>query len=223
MKIKDHYILIGYGDVGRAAVEALHGEIDLVIVDVDEERVKKSKIPYIIGDSTEEETLELAGIRDARMVMILLNNDMNVVFTTLLARNMNPHAVIFSRANTVEAIDQIYRAGADFVAALPIMAGQLLARLVTGEGELKDVVKLCEGIEILKQEIKDGSMLAGCTLADLDIRLKTGCTVIGIKRGDDVIADVNASTKIEAGDVIAVIGHEQQVERFKELFGERSS
>jgi Trk K+ transport system NAD-binding subunit len=221
--MKDHYIVIGYGDVGRAVVEVLRGKTDFVIVDANEEVVKRSHLPYIVGKGHDEETLELAGISNARIVMILLNNDMNVVFTTLLARNMNPHAVIFSRANTVEAIEQIYRAGADFVAALPIMAGEMLAKLVTGEGEPKDVVKLCEGIEILKQEIKDGSMLAGKTLAELDVRLKTGCSVIGIKRGDDVIADINASTKIEVGDVIAVVGHEEQVACFKRVFGSRGS
>ncbi len=217
--MKDHYILIGYGDVGKAVVEVLKDKIDFVIVDTNEEKVKKSRLPYIVGDGIDEETLELAGIRDARMVMILLNNDRNVVFATLLARNMNPHAVIFSRANTVEAIEQIYRAGADFVAALPIMAGEMLAKLVTGEDTLEDVVKLCEGIEILKQEIEEGSTMAGKTLTDLDVRLKTGCTVIGIKRGEDVIAEIDASTRIEVGDVIAVVGHEEQVERFKKVFG----
>ncbi|VUT27693.1 MAG: Calcium-gated potassium channel MthK [Candidatus Syntrophoarchaeum sp. GoM_oil] len=217
--MKDHYIVIGYGDVGKAVVEVLKERTDFVIVDTNEEKVKKSRLPYIVGDGIDEETLELAGIRDARMVMILLNADRNVIFATLLARNMNPHAVIFSRANTVEAIEQIYRAGADFVAALPIMAGEMLAKLVTGEDALEDVVKLWEGIEILKHKIGDGSTMAGKTLADLDVRLKTGCSVIGIKRGEDVIAKIDASMRIEAGDIIAVIGHEEQVERFKKVFG----
>ena len=221
--MKDHYVVIGYGDVGRAVVEVIRGKTELVIVDRDEEKLKKARLPHIVGDGVEEETLDLAGVRNARMVIILLEKDTDTIFATLLVRSMNPHVVILARANTVEGIEQIYRAGADFVAALPIVAGQMLAKLVTGADTLEDVVKLCEGIEILKQEIKDGSMLAGRTLADLDIRLKTGCTVIGIKRGDDVIAEIDASTKIEAGDVIAVIGHEQQVERFKELFGSGNS
>jgi len=210
--MKDHYVAIGYGDVGRAVVDVLRGETDLIVVDAREDRLKKSGLPYVVGDALDENTLELAGIKDARMVMILLNNDTDIVFTTLLVRNMNSHAVIIARANTVEAIERIYRAGADFVAALPIIAGEMLAKLVTTSHKLEDVVRLSEGIEILKYRVGKGSSMIGHSLADLDVHHKTGCTVIGIKRGETVIADIGASTTIEAGDVVAVIGHEKQIE-----------
>ncbi len=218
--MKDHYVVIGYGDVGRAVVEVIRGKTELVIVDRDEEKLKKARLPHIVGDGVEEETLDLAGVRNARMVIILLEKDTDTIFATLLVRSMNPHAVIFARANTVEGIEQIYRAGADFVAALPIVAGQMLAKLVTGADTLEDVVKLCEGIEILKHTVGDDSPMVGKSLVDLDIRFKTGCTVIGIKRGEDVIVEIEPSTRIEAGDVLAVIGDEEQVERFKEMFGD---
>ncbi|OFV67221.1 MAG: potassium channel protein [Candidatus Syntrophoarchaeum caldarius] len=217
--MKDHYVVIGYGDVGRAVVEVLQGKTELVVVDRHEDQLKKLELPYVVGNGVEEDTLERAGIKDARMVMILLNNDTDVVFTTLLVKNMNPHAVIIARANTVEAIERIYRAGADFVAALPIMAGELLAKLVTTTHELEDVVRLCEGIEIFKYEVCKGSPMIGHNLADLDVRRKTGCTVIGIKRGEEVIAEITAATEIQEGDIVAVIGYEEQIEQFKKLFG----
>src|SRR6056297_2717810 len=114
-----HIIVLGYGDVGKRIAEVLdENDIPFVIVDSKEDLFLKPDFEYIVGNGTEEEVLKNAGIENASTVIICLNHDTDVIFATLISRGLNPESTIFSRANSVESIDKIYKAGADYVASL---------------------------------------------------------------------------------------------------------
>lgn len=220
----DHIIVLGYGDVGKNIVEILEGEnADFVVVDQSKQALSKASFKHIIGNAAEEDILREAGIENASTVIITLNNDTSVIFATLIARGLNPLANIFARANSADSIDKIYKAGADYVASLSIVAGQMLAKITATCShvdceELKEEIVLYEGIEIEKYQIPENSGLALKSPEELNLIHQMGCRVIGIKNGGEVIIKGIESRKLLPGDIIAVAGTREKISLFKQRY-----
>jgi len=208
------YILIGYGDVGRSIASALEkAHAHFVVIDMNETKLKDRGFDYFVGNGTDEEILIRAGLREASTVIIVLNNDDDIIFATLIARNINPHCIIIARANTTKSIDKIYRAGADYVASLSIVAGQMLAHIATGHQQ--DSILMLEGLEIGKHRITKDSQLAGKSIADAGIRSRIGCTIIGIEENGKTMTDIDPSIILREGMTLAIIGNSEQISKFK--------
>ncbi|HID27213.1 MAG TPA: TrkA family potassium uptake protein [Methanosarcinales archaeon] len=224
---KGHIIILGFGDVGKQIARVLQStkvqtKVNFIVVDKEESKLKNSGYNYVIGNATDEETLKKAGILKASTLIIVLNKDTDVIFATLVARNLNPYLIILARANTYKSIDKIYKAGANCVASLSIIAGQMLAKFAIfqklgGEHE-EDIVSLYEGIEIERYHVTTDSIIAGKTLAELKIRTKVGCTVIGIEKNGNIITDINPYLIIEANSTLAILGSRKQIAKFKEVY-----
>jgi Trk K+ transport system NAD-binding subunit len=216
-----HIIVLGYGDMGKRIVEILEKEKAVfIVVDTNEKAFKNVGFEYIVGNATEEEVLKKAGIGNASTVIVTLNNDTSVIFATLMSRGMNSLAAIFARANSVDSIDKIYKAGADYVASLSIVAGQILAKITTTCSHIdcdkvKEDILLYEGIEIEKYPVSSDSAMIGKKAAEIEFIRKAGCRIIGIKRGNEVYVDVSGTELLE-GDVIAVAGTRDNVGRLKQ-------
>lgn len=89
-----HFILIGYGDVGRRIAQVLErAHVNFVVVDKNEMKLKDKGFKYVTGDATDEEILKRADLKNAATVIIVLNNDTDIIFTSLIARNLNPHCI----------------------------------------------------------------------------------------------------------------------------------
>ena len=217
MTMRKHIILIGYGDVGRSIAEVLEkAHVFYVVIDTNEAKLKDKGFEYHIGNGTDEEILRKAGLTSASTVIIALNNDDDIIFTTLIARNVNPHSIILARANSTKSIDKIYRAGADYVASLSIVAGQMLAHIALGHEE--DSILMLQGLEIGKYQITPGSPLAGKRIADEGIRSKIGCTVIGIEENGKTTTDIDPSIILKEGMTLAIIGNSDQISKFKKEY-----
>lgn len=213
-----HFILVGYGDVGRRIAMVLKdAHLSFVVIDRNEEALKNAGFEYVAGDATDEKVLKTAGIQDASTVIIVLNNDADVIFATLIARNVNPHCIIMARANAVQSIDKIYRAGANYVASLSIVAGQMLARIALKHEE-EETITMLEGLEIERYHITPGSSLAGKRIAETGIRAGTGCTIIGIEEEGKIMTDIDPSIVIREGMTLALIGHCEHVSKFREKY-----
>jgi voltage-gated potassium channel len=212
--MKKHYILIGYGDVGKSIANALEkAQVHFVIIDLNEAKLKDKGFEYYIGNGTDEEILIRAGLKNASTVIIVLNNDDEIIFSTLIARNVNPHCLILARANTTKSIDKIYRAGADYVASLSIVAGQMLAHIAIGYQQ--DSILMLEGLEIGKHKISTDSYLSGKSIADAGIRSRIGCTIIGIEENGKTTTDIDPSIILREGMTLAIIGNSEQISKFK--------
>ncbi|WP_462272835.1 potassium channel family protein [Methanohalophilus sp.] len=217
-----HIIVLGYGDVGKRIAEVLgENDIPFVIVDSKEDLFQRPDFEYIVGNGTEEEVLKNAGIENASTVIICLNQDTDVIFATLISRGLNPESTIFSRANSVESIDKIYKAGADYVASLSIVAGQMLAKITSvcyGNGgycPIEDIM-LYEGTEI--ESLVVGKNMAGKTIGELDLYSTIGCRVIGYMQGDTKKIEELDDVVLEKGDVISVVGTREDIAHFKEKY-----
>ena len=216
--MRKNYILIGYGDVGRSIVPVLEkAHLYFVVIDLNEAKLKDKGFEYYVGNGTDEEILLKAGLRNASTVIIVLNNDNDIIFSTLIARNLNPHCIILARANAPKSIEKIYRAGADYVASLSIVAAQMLAHIAIGYEE--ETVMMLEGLEIGRHSISVDSPLAGKTIASAGIRSKIGCTIIGIEENGKTITDIDPSIILKQGMTLAIIGNCEQIAKFKDEYG----
>ncbi len=211
------FILLGYGDVGRSIASVLQdARVSFVVVDKNEVKMKDKGFDYVAGDATDEEVLRRAGIKDVSTVIIVLNNDADIIFTILIARNINPHCIILARANATKSIDKIYRAGADYVASLSIVAGQMLAHIALGH--MEETVTMLEGLEIAMHRVARDSPLVGKSIADAKIRKRIGCTIIGIEENGKTTTKIDPSIIIKEGMTLAIIGNCEQISKFREEY-----
>jgi len=212
---EERLVVVGYGDVGKSIVDELkRARVKFVVVDRNEDALKDKGFDYVVGNGSNEEILKRAGVESASTIIIALNIDTDAIFATLVARTLNPDAIILTRANA-PICDKIYRAGADYVASVSIVVGQMVAKLAISE-YTENVVMLYEGIEIEKYHVREGSPFAGKTLEELDLRSNVGCTVIGIEKEGRAVTDIHGKTTIEEDSILAIIGSREQIRKFEE-------
>ncbi|WP_340818046.1 TrkA family potassium uptake protein [Methanolobus sp. WCC4] len=217
-------VVLGCGDVGRRVVETLkYTNIRFSVVDSNELSFEGADHDFVVGNATDEEILMEAGVPTASTVIVCLNDDTDVMFATLITRGLNPKSTIIARANSYRSIDKIYKAGADYVAALPIVAGQMLAKmtsscLINSCNKMDEDIMLYEGIDIEKHRVTGDRDLANKTIVDIDLRNRFGCTIIGIERDGNIITDILPSIVIQKGDIVAVVGGKEEIARFKEKY-----
>ena len=120
-KLKDHYIICGFGRVGRgAAAELQHAGVPFVVVDISPERVERAMLAGMLAvaaDSTHDETLRQVGIERARGLVAALATDADNLFVLLSAKGLNPRIYVATRAAEEGAEEKMRRAGADAVFA----------------------------------------------------------------------------------------------------------
>jgi len=223
MESKGHLVVLGYGDVGKSIVNILSGgPFRFIVVDSNEKVFDNVDFEHLVGNGADEEVLTAAGVKTASFEFVALNDDTNVIFATLISRSLNPEITIVARANSVKSIDKIYKAGADYVGSLSIVAGQMLAKMTANcmgkSCRLDEDIMLYEGIEIEKHRVEKDSFLDNKSIEDLDIERQIGCTIIGIERGKLIITAIKRQTTIKAGDMIAVVGSSKQISEFKERY-----
>mgnify|MGYP002762517387 CR=1 FL=1 len=165
----------------------------------------------VAGDATQRETMEAAGIDDARAVVIALDSDTTTIFATLAVRQVAPHAEVIARANDAESVRKLYRAGADYVLSLSTVSGRLLASHLLDEEVLRPETQ----VDLLRTT---APRLEGKTLAGSDVRAETGVTVVAVERNGDLLTDVGPDTRVIDGDRLVVAGTDDAVNRFNEQF-----
>ncbi|MEM7658824.1 MAG: potassium channel protein [Bacteroidota bacterium] len=229
-KLEDHIIICGLGRNGReAAIELLHQGQEFVVIDkhqevIEEFRSEVQDILAVLGDATHEEILERANIRSARGLVSSLSTDAENVYIALTAREMNPEMEIVARATSESSISKLKRAGANRVIVPNLIGGRKMANMLTRPAlvEFVDLITGEGNPDLHLEEIvcRENTQLVGKTLAELNVRSKTGAVIVGYKRGDSRI-ELNppAREPLAADDRLFLMGNDQQIEAFKEAFG----
>ena len=199
-------IVIGYGKVGSRITAALD-EAGLAYTVVD--RTEMDGVD-VVGDATEPETLQAAGIENARSVILAMPDDTTTEFVTLVVRDISPETEIIARVQEIESVQKMYRAGADYVLSLATVSGRMIASTIL---EDEDVLSLDQQVEVVRTV---APKLVGQTIGDADVRSKTGCTVVGVERNGTVITDVGPEFGVETGDELIVAGTDDGVRQFTE-------
>ena len=197
-------VIAGFGDVGRGAYEELRlSDISCMVVDA-----KPQGMEQVVGNAEDEEVLKKARIEDARFCIVALNDDDVNIFTTLMARNLNPVIRILSRANDPASVQKLYRAGADYVALLPMIGGQTIARILL-EGDVTILVDLPNGDIVVMKRVT--------VISERSVRWyfrRTGTRIIGIEGpGRSIVAPSPDEVLLPGEDVVAV-GDTEQLKKF---------
>ncbi|MFC6721285.1 potassium channel protein [Halobacteriaceae bacterium SHR40] len=201
-------IILGYGEVGRQVTATL-SEADLPYTVVDR---SGGEAIDIVGDATDPDVLREAGVPDARSVVLAIPDDTSTEFATLVTRDLNDSAEIIARSDSVEAIRKTYRAGADYVLSLATVSGRSIASAVL---ESEDILAVDTNVDIIRTT---ATRLAGETLANAQIRERTGCTVVAVERNGDLLTDLGAGFRIRTDDELILAGTDKGTNRFVELF-----
>ena len=223
--IRDHYIICGFGSVGRETAEEFHlNKIPFVVMERDVELINKELYPdyiFVEGDATEEKDLEHARIGKASGLISCLSDDHQNVFVVLTARQMNREMQIVSRSTDERTIEKLKKAGADRVISPQLIAGKRLAAVIL-KPAIVDFLDVISGssdadFQVHAVQIPEKSLLAGTTLRESNIGQHTGAIIIGIM-GPDGVARTNSSNRatlssivLNSGDELISLGSKEQV------------
>ncbi|WP_436907365.1 potassium channel family protein [Halosimplex marinum] len=202
-------VVVGYGEVGRTITEVLD-DADLPYTVVDKE---EGPGVDVVGDATDPEVLERAGLGDARSVILAIPDDTAAEFATLVVRDESRRVEVIARAEEAEAVRKMYRAGADYVLALGTITGRMVASAVL---EDEDVISLDTQVEVVRTSAPG---LVGTTLGEADVRARTGVTVVAVERNGEVVTDLGPDFRAHSGDELIVAGPDEATNRFTEVFG----
>jgi voltage-gated potassium channel len=221
-KMSDHFIVCGYGRMGReVSQEFRQRAVPHVVVDSEPERLFElieADVPNVCGDATEDETLREAGIETARGLIAVTDTDAENTFITLSARSINPDLLIVARAEATETERKLQIAGADKVVSPYVIGGRRLAAAATQPTVvdfLDTVMHGGPGVELAMRELKveDGAELHGKTLGKSGIREESGAVVVAMKDTEGVIhSNPRVDHVICAGDILICVGTVQELQ-----------
>lgn len=227
-QLKGHTIVCGYGRNGRQAiVKLINYNKDFVVIERNKDIIddlEANEYLCVLGDATLDETLISAGILNAENLITALPKDAENLFVVLTARQLNPDFKIISRASNESSYSKLKIAGADNVIMPDKLGGDHMASLVTTPDVIEFVDRLTiEGETTANLEEIDVDSLPksyiGTTILDLDLRKKTGCTVIGYRYPDkDYIINPEPNSVLVEGAHLIVLGRPEQILKLRELF-----
>ena len=206
------FLVVGYGPVGQKVCELLLDSGEQVRV------VDAHAQPGVtfVGDPLDHEALERAGIAEAQAIVLALEDDAATLFATAGTRALAPELTIVAGVSRANNVARIHRAGADFALSVGQVAGQLLGYQLLGE----ESVSIQPQIKVVKTRAGE---LAGTRLGSSRVRERTGCSIVAIERGDDVIVEFGGAVTLDASDCVYVSGTPDSLDRYYEVFpGSRS-
>ncbi len=226
-KLNGHYVLCGFGRVGhQVAREFTRDGVPFVIVDNNPQKVEECLSEgylAMLGEASDDDILEEAGVQRARGLVAAVNSDADNVFVVLSARKINPGLHIVARASSDESAAKLEIAGADRTLSPYAVGGRRLASLATQPlvVDFLDIVTRGEhGIEFRLEEfgVPKESPLANHTIAEIQIGEKTGAMVLAIRTYEGKFDTTpSAQDRIQPNDTLIVLGTREQITRLEAL------
>ncbi len=228
-KLEKHYIVCGYGRVGRsAAFELQHAGVPLVVVDRNPEKVERATRTGILavqGDSTRDETLVEVGVSHARGLVAALATDADNLFLILSAKSMNPELKVAARAGEDVAEAKLRRAGADMVFAPYTHAGHQLALSLLRPHVVQflDAATKNIGLDVGLEQVRvaPGSEFVSKSLKQVQLRRDLGVIVLAIRRASgEMLFNPPAEAVIDSGDYLIVMGESENLQKLRSMLAE---
>jgi voltage-gated potassium channel len=223
-KLRDHYIICGFGRIGEIVCRHLQQRaISLIVIDKDPDmasRLEELGYYYVVGDATKEEVLLEAGLDRARGLAAVVSSDADNVYITLTARSLKPEIYIVSRSEELGADRKLTRAGANRVVSPYEIGGRAMAHGIV-HPTVVDFLDLAlrEGVELSMEEVAVGttSPLLGLPLKDTGIRQRFDLIIVAIKRADgQMLFNPQPETPILAGDTLIALGNRKNLDALEE-------
>ena len=230
--LHDHFIICGYGRVGRRVGEEFRAsDVPYVVLDFHEDAVaaaREDSALLIEGDATKDENLRRAGLERARGLVAASDSDADNLYAVLSARSARPDLTIVARASGADAERKLSLAGADRVVLPYTTAGHVMANLVLKPQvtAFLDVVTTATGpdLQLAEIEVRQTCAAAGRTIRELRIRHETGAIVVALRKPDGSFDTTpEPDTPIEVGDVLIGVGSPDEIRALEDLFGPREA
>jgi voltage-gated potassium channel len=214
----DHYIICGFGRVGRQVARDLRaaGARYVVVDDRPENRELATGIGvrFIEGEATDDEVLRAAGIMRARGVIACVDSDADNIFITLSARELRPDIAIVARAASEDSESKLLRAGATRVISPYKTSGSEMARLALNP-QVSGVVDVAPEYRMEEIEVAAGCEGEGQPIGDV----RGGAIIVGVRSPDGSFhPQPPAETVLNAGDVVMAMGTLRTMQRLEALF-----
>lgn len=227
-QLENHIIIVGYGRNGKQAADKLLAyDKPFIIIEKDKnviERFQSDKVLFLEGNATEDEVLIEAGIKKASCVICTLPEDADNLFIVLSSRQLNRDLKIISRASLDTSYKKIRLAGADNVIMPDRIGGDHMASLVV----VPDLIEFLDNLSIVGkksiniEEISFEDMFDDQkerTIRTIDMRSRTGCTIIGYKSVEgEYIVNPEADTILKPGSKVVVLGRPAQIKNLNKEF-----
>lgn len=220
-----HYVVAGFGRVGReATTELIHDGAQVLVVDPSDENIARAidrGVPALKGDATDDATLRAAGITRAKGLIVTTDSDATNLYVVLSARLLSPTIFIASRAVDDLSVPKLERAGANRAISPYAIGGRRLAHLMLRpravdffDSALRSTDKSIGISEI----VVSSRTAAGGTLEQLNVLVATGATVLAvIQKSDGAVATPRPGLVLHEGDHLLALGTEQQLAQVARL------
>jgi voltage-gated potassium channel len=231
-QLHDHYIICGYGRVGRRVAEEFRESgAKHVVLDFNADAIAFARERgdlFIEGNGTNDEDLEATGLARAKGLVASSDSDVDNLYITLSARTARPDLLIVARASEADVAEKLRRAGADRVVQPYSTAGKEMAALVL-KPQVAAFIEAVTGtgggdLQYEEIEVTEASGQAGKTIRLLRIRHETGAVIVALRKRDGTFdATPDPETVLEAGDVMIAAGSSDELRALEELFAPRET
>jgi CPA2 family monovalent cation:H+ antiporter-2 len=251
--MENHLIIVGFGLNGKNLVRAARvAGIRYTIIEMNPAAVrteKAKKEPIFFGDATQEAILLHVNVRQARTLVVVINDPAATRRITELARRLNPRLYILVRTRFVSEMNALIDLGAndvipeEFETSVEIFS-RVLAKYFIPKEEIekltsdirsdgyemfrstsRNALPSCTmesclpDLEIASFRIENGSPVVGKTLQETEMRKKYGVTLLAVNRSSRIISNPAANLKFDGGDILFVVGDTKSIQQVKTVFG----
>ena len=226
-RLEDHFIICGYGRVGRRVAQEFRAHnVPYVVLDFSEDAIAAAQEQgdlFIEGNGVEDEDLARAGLERAHGLVASSDSDADNLYITLSARAARPDLSIVARASDEDAQRKLKLAGADRVVMPYATAGRVMANLVLKPQvtAFLDVVTTAEGDDFMLEEIEVTRTCerAGKSIRELRVRDATGAIIVALRKRDGTFDTTPSPDElIEPGDVLIGVGTPQEIRKLEDFF-----
>jgi voltage-gated potassium channel len=224
-QLHDHFIVCGFGRVGRnASCELQRANVPFLVLDRSEQRVKRASeagMFAILADATNDDDLLQAGVLRARGLIAALPSDAENLFIILSAKTLNPNLIVVTRASEEQAEEKLRRAGADTVFAPYTMAGRRLAHSLLRPHvvEFLEFATTAVGPKIMMEQLRVGlgTKFVPKTLSTILSHNSLNVIVLAIRHSDgQMIFNPPADSQISTGDFLIVLGEKPSLKKLEQ-------
>lgn len=225
--LHDHYIICGSGEIAEVIIEKfIDDKLDFVVITSnyeDLDHYSHENILVIEGCSTEEKILERAGIATAKGLVATMDSEVDNIVTVLTARNLNDKIYIIANSTSKSGSEKLLKVGANKTLSATEISGKRMAALLVKPNIISflDVFTRVGDVELDLEEVtvfKD-SYLENKNLIEAEIPKKTGLIVLAIKKYEDqkLLFNPPVNYTFKIGDVLIVLGREDQIDKLRHL------
>jgi len=225
-QLNNHYIVCGYGRMGRALCRYLtQKNLEYVAIEKNADRIpvmNQDGILYISGEATAEENLLKAGLKRASNLITALGTDADNVFLVLLAKGLNPNLYVVARASQNASKMPLYTAGADIVVSPFDVGARRMAHAVLRPNVIRflELAFADESTDIHIEEVtvSESSTLVDVSLQESGIRQNYDLIILSIVNQDGtMVFNPSATTRISAGGSVIAVGSSENLMKLEEI------